>query len=270
MRFYSDHIDYFVELHQSKKELPYLLMLHGFMGSSRAFDHLINPLNSFCNPITIDLAGHGKTDTPSIKGVFETARQVEQIQSIIDRLSIENLFVYGYSMGGRLLFQLLADNSSLFKGAVVESSHCGIMDKATRDDRISIDKKWADSLRNNFDDFLEEWGKLSLFSSPDDESDKKYRIIMKQQNPELLALSLEGFGAGVMPPVCKELQNLDLPLYLVAGEHDKKYASLTPQISEICNGCEFTIVKHAGHRVHVDQPEKLLLIIQSFIKANYV
>lgn len=270
MRFYSDHIDYFVELHQSNNELPYLLMLHGFMGTGRAFKHIINPLKSFCNPITVDLAGHGKTKTLVGKDIFETERQVAQIQSIINRLSFENLFIYGYSMGGRLLYQLLADNPRLFTGAVVESSHCGIMDQATRDQRISIDKKWAESIRENFDEFLKKWVKLPLFSSPDISSVNEYKRILKQQNPELIARALEGFGAGVMPAVCKELQNLDLPLYLVAGEQDKKYASLTPQISEICDGSEFTIVKDAGHRVHVDQPEKLISILESFIKANYV
>lgn len=270
MRIYADHIDYFVELHQSNRELPYLLMLHGFMGSGRSFKHLINPLKSFCNPITIDLAGHGQTVTPTVNELFSTDRQVTQIKSVINRLSFENLFIYGYSMGGRLTFQLICDIDIHIKGAVIESSHCGIADQNDRRKRVLTDQKRASSIQNDFNQFLNDWKKLTIFSGDDSSINDEYHQIMKNQNPDLMALSLKEFGAGVMPNVCEKLQNLPLPLYLVAGKDDIKYAELTPEISTLCNGCNYSVVEGAGHRVHVDRPEKLISIIKTFIKENYV
>ena len=49
-------ISYHFDIHQEIEKLPYLVLLHGFMGSGRQFDHLIPRLKKFCNPITIDQA----------------------------------------------------------------------------------------------------------------------------------------------------------------------------------------------------------------------
>ncbi len=270
MRLYTDSIQYHAEIHSKVTGLPHLLLLHGFMGSSEAFRNLIEPLSQFCNPVTIDLAGHGKTDTPADISLFKTERQVDQILTVLERFSFENLYAYGYSMGGRLLFQLLAHHQTFFKGAVIESSHCGLQSEEIRKERVKIDEARAASILENYSGFVDKWMELPLFESASKQQKKEYSTLMKQQNPNLMAASLRGFGAGVMPSVCEKLQNLRLPLYLVAGRSDPKYVEVMSAIAKNTGNCALTVVESAGHRVHADQPEKLIQIINSFIKNTHV
>ncbi len=268
MRLYADGINYYVELHQSNKNKPYLLMLHGFMGSGNAFSHLIAPLSEFCNPLTIDLAGHGKTETPADESLFTTERQINQVLSILNRISFDNLFLYGYSMGGRLAFQLAGNHPEYFKGAIIESAHCGIQDEDERDQRRELDFKRAEKIRTDFKNFLDEWLKMPLFTTDKDDHSEHYFNIMKEQNPKLLSVSLQQFGAGVMPSVCEKLKQIDLPVHLIAGENDKKYVKLLSSTSELNQNFTFHKAPDSGHRVHIDRPKVLLSLIKSTISKS--
>ncbi len=265
MQFYTDSINYHATIHQSGRALPWLLMLHGFMGSEEVFEPLIQPLSRFCNPVTIDLAGHGKTKTPVRTELFSAERQCLQLKSILYRLQVENLFLYGYSMGGRLAFQMAAKYPGLFRGVIIESAHCGILEENERQKRINTDKKRAQKIERNFADFLNDWQKMPLFQHTTESEQNRYERIMKSQNPELMAASLRGFGAGVMPPVCESFSKSKLPACLIAGERDVKYAEQLSELADKRPGTNLHIIKSAGHRVHTDQPEKLISVLSDFI-----
>jgi 2-succinyl-6-hydroxy-2,4-cyclohexadiene-1-carboxylate synthase len=268
MRLYSDSIYYECTLHQYHRKLPVLLMLHGFMGTQHVFDPYIEQLSEFCNPLTIDLAGHGKTITPDNTELFTAERQTRQIISVINRLSFEVLYLFGYSMGGRLAFQLVAHQPDMFTGAIVESSHCGTDSKKARKQRIRMDQKRAKMIETDYTSFLNEWQDMPLFAHTPGGFRKVYYEIMSSQKPELMSASLKGFGAGVMPPVCRQISNVKIPLQLIAGERDKKYVKLMAEISANHPNSNFTIAENAGHRVHTDRPDEWIGAIRKCILLN--
>ncbi|MCC5906693.1 MAG: 2-succinyl-6-hydroxy-2,4-cyclohexadiene-1-carboxylate synthase [Balneolaceae bacterium] len=269
MQLYADSVFYNITLHQADRNLPYLLMFHGFMGSREVFKPLIDDLAGFCNPMTIDLIGHGKTETPDNPELFHAERQVQQLKSVLDRLQFKPLYLFGYSMGGRVAFQLIARHPGLFAGAIIESSHCGISSKTDRMNRIEADKQRAIQIENNFTDFLQKWQQLPLFAHTPFESRQRYDEIMKTQKPELMSASLKGFGAGVMPNVCQKVYSSRLPLQLIAGSQDKKYAEIMEQISVNHTNAKLAVVKNAGHRVHTDSPEEWIRIVRDFIYSYF-
>ncbi len=267
MHLFTDSFYYHCTIHQSNPTLPYVLMLHGFMGSDKVFDHLMDELTSFCNPITIDLAGHGKTESPEDPKFYSSERQVGQLYSVLQRLHFDDLYLYGYSMGGRLAFQLMASHSNLFSGAIIESSHCGIVSETDRSDRQKLDEKRAQQIEQDYNGFIKEWMKLPLFQHTPDPMKSVYQDVMKAQNPKTIASSLRGFGAGVMPPVCNKISELNLPLTLIAGELDHKYVNRMSKIHESNDRSDFHIIKNAGHRVHADQPEKLVETLKEVVNT---
>ncbi len=264
----SDSVFYHCTLHQADRKLSTLLMLHGFMGTGEVFEPLIDGLSGFCNPLTLDLIGHGKTETPDNPGLFTAERQTRQIKSILDRLQFEPLYLFGYSMGGRLAFQLAARYPGLFAGAIIESSHCGLASKKDRAERTRTDEKRARQIENNFPAFLSEWQNLALFAHTPVDARRRYASIMNRQKPERLSASLKGFGAGVMPYVCKKIRSSRLSLHLIAGERDEKYVKRMSEISENHAKSRLTIVKNAGHRVHTDRPDEWLRIVKDFIQTG--
>lgn len=265
MRLYTDSFYYHCAIHQSKPHLPYLLMLHGFMGSGNVFNHLLDELSFFCNPVTVDLAGHGQTESPDDPKFYTAQRQINQLHSIIQRLQFDDLYLYGYSMGGRLAFQLIASHPNLFSGVMIESSHCGIDSESERSNRQKTDEKRAEQIEENFEKFVDDWTHLPLFQHTPDEMKSVYKKVMQAQNPNTLIASLRGFGAGVMPSVCSKMTESDLPLTLIAGELDDKYVKKMTAIHEITVGSNLKIVENAGHRVHADQPEELIKILKKAV-----
>ncbi|MEX0647101.1 MAG: alpha/beta fold hydrolase [Balneolaceae bacterium] len=265
MRFYADGAYYHLTIHQHKKRLPYLMLLHGFMGSQLVFSPLVKPISSFCNPVTIDLLGHGNTTTDPDPNRFTTDRQVSDLDSILYRLAFYDLYLYGYSMGGRLAFQILVSHPHYFKGAVIESAHCGLISEEEKDQRKKLDEERAAAIKADFEGFLSEWMDLPLFRSAPGKQNVLYSEVMKSQDPRLIAASLQGFGAGVMPEVCSKLKNLTMPVQLISGEHDQKYGKIMSGISQQDPLIRHTVVSGAGHRVHADKPEDVLTVIKKFL-----
>lgn len=268
MRLYTDSFYYHCTIHQAKPHLPYVLMLHGFMGSENVFEHLIDKLSAFCNPITIDLAGHGKTESLAEPKFYSAERQVQQLQSIIRRLQFNDFYLYGYSMGGRLAFQMMVSYPDLFSGVIIESSHCGIDSKAERENRQKLDEQRAKEIEEDFKKFIHDWMNMSLFRHTSDDMKSMYKKVMEAQNPKTLSASLRGFGAGVMPSVCDKIGGFSLPLTLIAGDMDQKYVEKMTAIHELTDNSNLQVVKNAGHRVHADQPEELINILRSTMNRN--
>lgn len=266
---YTDGIGYYIDYHHNDRRLPVLLMMHGFMGSGEAFSNLADRLSGHCNPLIIDLAGHGRTKTPAKDELFETSRQVNQLCSVLSRFRFRNLIGYGYSMGGRLLIQLAVKHPDLFGGLFIESSHCGLQSEEERTLRRREDEQRARMIETDFHTFVNRWLDLPLFSNTPVDQKEIYRSLMLSQDPELMACSLRGFGTGSMPSVCEELQRMPLPLYLMAGEQDTRYVHRMSEMSENCNESTLHIVRNAGHRAHADCPEEIIKIIKHTLETRY-
>ncbi|MGD8426976.1 MAG: 2-succinyl-6-hydroxy-2,4-cyclohexadiene-1-carboxylate synthase [Balneolaceae bacterium] len=258
---------YAYKVHQYEENLPWLLMLHGFMGDHRVFDHLIEDLASVCNPITVDLLGFGQSSTPLAPERYEEKRQIRDMLSLINKLKLKHIFLYGYSMGGRLALKIALDKPGLFKGLILESTNCGIPDEALRKERREKDKMRANQIRSNFKTFLSKWEKLELFHSPKPVSldlKKRYHQIQSSQKPTALSASLLGFGTGIMTPSCNHVQDFEHPVLLLAGSSDKKYQQINKDLANRFPFATFTSVL-SGHRVHLDNPEAFLKEIKNFI-----
>lgn len=266
MRFNRKGAEYHATIHQHKTGLPWLLMFHGFMGSSRVFDPLINDLAAFCNPVTLDLLGHGNTISPSDPARFETAEQVKDISSILERLQINELYLYGYSMGGRLALQFAAANRQLLKGLILESTHCGISEPKERTERHNTDRERALAIEKDFAGFLNKWLQMPMFQPAENDL---YHAVMKHQKPERMAASLRGFGAGVMPPVCEELNTLSERMLLIAGSLDQKYVEKMSEMAHLCENSVFKIIDGAAHRVHAGKPSEFVQLLNQFITENH-
>ena len=265
-------ISYHFEVHQQNEKLPFLILLHGFMGSGRSFQHLIPQLQQFCNPVTIDMLGHGETEGAELHYRFSTNEQVADLSKHIgEQLRIPS-FLYGYSMGGRMALQLSLHRQDLFSGVILESSTFGIEGETERQARQALDAKRSDDLLGNFEGFLDNWKKMPLFdtSTASDQLLDQVNEIQQQQNPLWLANSLQGFGTGTMPCIRHGLSKIAIPVELIVGEKDSKFIHLNRQMEKELQDAELHTVKNAGHRVHLDQPETLISHLKSFINKHSI
>lgn len=263
-------VTYAIKVHQNDPSLPCLLMLHGFMGDGRVFHHLIEDLAKSCNPVTVDLLGHGKSQKPLDPVRYEEKRQIADIIKLIKQIELSPIFLYGYSMGGRLALKTALDYPELFSGLILESANNGVNDSNARAKRRETDEKRAWEIENNYGHFLSEWEKLGLFKSPKKTKSvliNKYRSIQLDQNPQAIAASLRGFGTGMMEPVSEIAEKFHIPVLIIFGTADHKYVQISSTLASFLKDARLSPLR-AGHRVHLDNPEKLTKEINSFIDQN--
>lgn len=269
MKLFANGVTYHAEITARAPDKPDLLMLHGFMGSGRGFTELTKHLSHQCNPVTVDLVGHGQTITPTTDpGRFSTGQQVSDLLSILDRFQFSNLWLYGYSMGGRLAQHLYLADPVRFRGLILESTHCGITDPEKRSQRRTTDEEKAREIETNFTAFLERWKTLDLFNGPSSPKTRHYDTVMNRQNPQLMAASLRGFGAGSMPPVCDKLSKIFGPTLLICGSLDQKYVDKMREMNHLMPVSNYSVVSGAAHRVHADQPHKTAILLTQFIESH--
>jgi len=263
-----DH-HYHLKVHQRNDALPYLVLLHGFMGSGRVFKHMLPVLKPFCNPVTIDLLGHGETSHARHHTEFNVKKQLVDLNDIFTQLPFNQYFLYGYSMGGRLALQYACNDPSHLQALFLESATFGIESSTKRKQRMITDRKRARAIEQNFSKFLDEWTKMPLFNAGKEvlpDLEQIYKKIQRDQSPHQMALSLQGFGSGVMPSCINQLPDLKLPVLLLAGSYDGKYCSIMDEMHHLLPNAELHIVPDAGHRIHLQQHKKVAEILHNFIK----
>ena len=266
-------IDYYCTVHNRARHLPFLLLLHGFMGSGRSFEHLVDPLSRFVNPVTIDLLGHGKSAGTPDPERYRTDMQVHDLYNLISRLDLNPLCLHGYSMGGRLALQYALRQPVTLSGLILESTHGGSDDKQSRLERNRKDDLRAKAIEHDYESFLNEWQKLPLFDNGipvERKLKQRYERIQRRQQPEFISASLQGFGAGRMPSVNNELGRLELPVLLLAGEKDEKYVTKMSKMHERLPNGWFQVVERAGHRIHLENPETYVSKLKSFITSAII
>ena len=102
---------------QNSQKFPFLILVHGFVGSSEYFLPLINTLRENGRPcLAIDLYGRGHSDCPDID--YTPANMRKQIEELVIMLNIPKPFdMLGYSMGGACVAEFCAANPTLIRSA---------------------------------------------------------------------------------------------------------------------------------------------------------
>lgn len=262
-------LSYKYKIHQWNEGLPCILMMHGFMGDQRAFDHLVDELCESYNPVAVDLLGHGKTSKPSDPYRYNEDQQVDDILNLIQKLDLSPLILFGYSMGGRLALKTALASPELFEGLILESTNCGISEGSKRKERRHTDEQRAQQIENDFKRFLAKWKHFELFQSPlpvNKDLVRKYHRIQQQQDSQAMTTSLQGFGTGSMTPVCDKLDQLNLPVLLLAGSNDEKYQRINRFLVNQFSNATFSSIR-AGHRTHLDNPSSFISELNNYVEA---
>ncbi|MFT4551939.1 MAG: 2-succinyl-6-hydroxy-2,4-cyclohexadiene-1-carboxylate synthase [Chlamydiales bacterium] len=238
---------------------PTFVFLHGFMGSKKDWEPLVNLLGNSYSSLVIDLPGHGDSQLESHK-VYTMDGSARLVVDILDELEISQAVLVGYSMGGRLSLYLALYYPQYFTELALVSASPGFKELSDRHARRRRDQNLADKLESgNFEEFLDKWYDRPIFASLGLNPGRLEMIKDKRKHNDVrfLAKSLRFMGAGMQQSFWDELEKLSMPLCLIVGEKDEKFTRLADEMAKCYQKTRMIVVPNAGHNVHEENPKGL-------------
>ena len=255
-----------------------LVLVHGFTQTGRSWDQVASKLSSQHEIVLVDLPGHGGSSAVRADLVTGAA--------LIAQAGGKAAYA-GYSLGGRHCLHLALLYPDLVERLVLISASPGIAENAERAARRATDDALAASLDvgdlqegarcqretsnvehgrcPKLEAFLRTWLDQPLFSKLD-HTTSGFETRLAENSCAGLASSLRLAGAGVQESLWKRLGELDMPVLAIAGSEDRKYASIARRmVREIGTNAQVAIVERAGHAAHLERPDALASILDSFM-----
>ncbi|NMP23391.1 2-succinyl-6-hydroxy-2,4-cyclohexadiene-1-carboxylate synthase [Sulfobacillus harzensis] len=247
-------------------ENPALLLLHGFTGSHQSWAALASVWTEQYYLIAPDLPGHGLTAPPHDLKAMSMASQAACLDELLESLSIPKAAVLGYSMGGRLALHLACLYPDRVSALILESASPGLDDPDARRARQQSDENLAEAIeKQGLDWFIAHWNQVPLFRDQSDRVREAENKIRRQQHPSGLAASLRAAGIGAQASLWSRLGDLAMPVLLVTGENDAKFAALADQMAERLTRVQRVSVAGAGHTVHAEDQEAFAVAVERFL-----
>ena len=236
---------------------PTLVLVHGFTQNARCWGELPRRLQRHFRVLAVDVPGHGRTPAEHDRAdLAEAARLIGEVGGRARYL--------GYSMGGRMCLQLACDRPDLVEELVLVGATPGLVDAGARAARRDADEGLAgDLLASGLPAFLDRWLALPLFAGLTAESAAREQRL--QNRAEGLAWSLRRCGTGTQDPLWERLDRLTMPVLLLAGSEDAKFAAearaMLDRLTEP-HLATLALVAGAGHTAHLEQPAAFLEIVE--------
>lgn len=238
---------------------PRVVIVHGFTQTGASWGHVGDVLAERNQVVLVDAPGHGRSGDQRPADLAEAGH-------MLGAAGGRGVYV-GYSMGGRMALHTALAQPALVHGLVLVGATAGIDSDGERAARRAADDGLARELEvDGLDAFLERWLDNPLFATlPRARAGLDDR---RSNTAEGLAWSLRTLGTGSQQPRWDELHTLQMPVLVVAGARDRKFAELGHRLVDaIGTNATLELVPGAGHAVHLERPEGFLAVVRPFLRS---
>lgn len=254
---------------------PRLVLVHGFTQNAGAWGPFAADLARRHQVVAVDLPGHGGSSGVH-GGLWDAARLVGDTAGAADYV--------GYSLGGRVCLHLALARPDLVRSLVLIGASPGLTDEGDRTARRLADEDLAAGLDDSqlgaggdgdklerqaerLDAFLARWLAGPLFTTLSPEA---AMVEARRRNTCAgLASSLRECGTGTQEPLWDRLAELRMPVLLLAGQRDRKFATLAGQMARAIGAtARLELVSGAGHACHLERPGPVAASVSSFVESH--
>ena len=248
-----------------------LVLLHGFTGSQTNWEAHIDAFAAQYSVITVDLLGHGQSDSPGDNERYSMENAAEDLITLFANLDLPSVNLLGYSMGGRLALYVALHYPNHVQSLILESASPGLKTESEREARRRSDEMLAHRIeRDGVEAFVDYWENLPLWDSQKslpDEVSASLRAQRLSNDPTGLANSLRGMGTGAQPSLWGQLSEAPMPVQLIIGELDSKFVNIASEMHKILPHSRLSIIPDAGHTAHLEQPARFSTIVLQFLRG---
>jgi 2-succinyl-6-hydroxy-2,4-cyclohexadiene-1-carboxylate synthase len=233
-----------------------VVLLHGFSGTSRAWDPVLEvAAPERYRPLALDLPGHGSAADVRPASIAACAEHV-------GLRAPERFALAGYSMGGRVALHVALSSPERVSRLVVIAASPGIEDPDERLARRASDEALARELEaDGVEAFALSWGSQPLFAGQSPAVRRMVHADRLRNSPAGLAAALREGGTGTMAPMWHRLGELRMPVTVVVGERDGKFRAIGERMAIGIDGAQVIVVPAAGHALLAEAPEAVARVV---------
>lgn len=232
--------------------------VHGFTQTGQSWKTLLPHLRTPLQSQLIDAPGHGLSHNGK-RSLWEAGTD------ILD--TMQPGILIGYSMGARMSLHAALLHPAKVEALVLISGTAGIIDNQEREQRKRDDDDLAHHICDvGLDTFLTEWLDKPMFATlAHNDTDTQDRM---RNTPEGIADSLRFAGTGTQTPLWSRLNELTMPVLLIAGELDKKFVQIAEEMKTHIPSSTLCVIAEAGHSVHLEKPQEVASAIDQWLVTH--
>ncbi|GAA0342326.1 alpha/beta hydrolase [Bacillus carboniphilus] len=235
-----------------------LVLIHGFLGTHRMFEKVIDTLAKTFDVIAIDLPGHGKSPvSKDIQTVYDYAKE---IVAFLQALDIDKATWIGHSLGGYIVYAATDRYSQHLTSAAAVYSTPEADDSVTKRQRaISIQK----IQKNGIAAFSEE--RIPSYFA-DDANPEDVRFATELAKETSVGGAIRAIGAmRDRPDQTEVLSGVQLPFFILRGTKDQWDGNF--HIAKPSKFVRFAET-NTSHMGMLDNPTEFIEVLQEFLKGT--
>lgn len=259
-----------------------VIILHGGPGSSCYSLQGLKALSIDRPVIFYDQLGCGRSERPTDTSLWRLDRFVEELAQVRQALNLETLHILGHSWGTTLAAAYCLTNPDGVK-SVIFSSPCLSAPLWEQDQKRNLTKlpiEIQDTINRceangttDSDEFkaaIEVFNKEFVCRLPQEPESQKQSA--KNRNPEVYNIMWGPSEFTVLGNLktydcTSQLKEISCATLFTCGRYDEATPETTSYYSSITPQSQFHVFEHSAHMPYIEEPEKYLDVIGSFLKS---
>ena len=241
-----------------------LVLLHGYLETMYIFNELIEALKPHFRIITMDLPGHGLTDSAPAgadgERINTLAFSAQVVAGVMDKCGVQKAIIAGHSMGGYVTLRFLHDFPERAERAILLHSHPypDVPEKAEDRAREKM------LIRENMLHALAAYSIPKMYYEENlracDEKIRETVELCETHDPEGIVATLEGLR--IRPDQQDVMKNPPVPLMLVYGDHDaflplEKVAEMKEAFPQV----QYVFIPETGHNSFIERRDAVVEVM---------
>ncbi|MEO4004044.1 MULTISPECIES: alpha/beta hydrolase [unclassified Flavobacterium] len=238
-----------------------LVFLHGFLENAGMWDFYTTAFSQKYRVITIDLLGHGQSE--SIGYIHSMEDMADAVQTVLSELRIRKAVFIGHSMGGYVALAFAELYPDHVKGMVLLNS----TSRADSEERKRNRDRAIVAVKQSYTNFI----KMSIANLFSEDNRDRLADAIETAKTEALKTPLQGIIAALEGMKTRNDREVILhfapyPIMLILGKKDP-VLNYQDSLEQIENTGVKLVTFNDGHMSHLENQDELLTVLRDFFKT---
>lgn len=239
-----------------------MVLLHGFAGSWRDFEHVLPYLPPAIHALVPTLRGHGDASKPAAG--YRLADFAADVAAFLDAVDVDAAVIAGHSLGSAIAQRVAIDYPQETLGLVLISA-CVV-----RPGDAKAQAFWDNSVSRLSDPVDPAFVRDFLHSTTSPRMTPAEREVMERESRKVPAHVWQGaWRARLEEDFSGELHHIAAPTLIVWGDRDERCPRREQE--ELLAGiqhAELLVYEGAGHGLLYEEPKRLAADIETFVERH--